>query len=130
MSQEDLKINREARKVLVKHWLDLGRLSIRTSLGKLMIRGFLERIRGVKEDLSPSIVTEIFARIKRIKGVTRMTIDLDNWKNDEGHWIKVEKTNRGMMAVTASQAAGAAYSSNDQPKKEDEEKEEDKNQPS
>ncbi|MCK5850974.1 MAG: hypothetical protein KAH23_08665 [Kiritimatiellae bacterium] len=126
MSQEDLKINREARKVLVKHWLDLGRLSIRTSLGKLIIRGFLERIRGVKEDLTPALVTEIFNRIKRINGVVRMTIDLDNWKNDEGLWVKVEKTNRGMISSSSTQAGGGTYSPN-QPKKKDEE---DKDQPS
>ena len=101
MSQEDLKINREVRKVLVKHWLDLGRMSIRTAQGKLMMRGFMERIRGVKEDLTPVIVNDIFNRIKRINGITRMTIDIDNWKNEDGQWVKVDKTSRGLLPTSS-----------------------------
>ena len=117
MSQEDLRINRDVRKILVKHWLDLGRLSIRSSLGRLMIRGSLERIRGVKEELTPPIVNEMFRKIKQIKNVVRMSVELDNWANDDGRWVPVDKGRKAGMP-------GASHTTGTDPKKDPKKKQE------
>lgn len=107
MSQDDLRINRDVRKILVKHWLDLGRLSVRSSLGRLMIRGSLERIRGVKEELTPAIVNEMFRKIKQIDGVVRMNVELDNWANDDGRWVPAEKGRTGLLPPQSSSTGGS-----------------------
>ena len=84
----DLDVNRQIRRVLVKHWLDLGRLSIRTSSGHVTIRGFLRRIPGSQGELTANIVESIFAEINRIKDVGRCTVDLTNWINASGSWME------------------------------------------
>ena len=88
MSQTDLDINRAVRTVLVKHWIDLGRLSVRSSDGKLYIRGSLNRIAGINEELTSSIVDAMFAEIKRIKTIRQVYPALENWSNDTGSWSK------------------------------------------
>jgi hypothetical protein len=35
MEMIDLDINRGVRRVLVKHWIDLGRISVRTTRGRV-----------------------------------------------------------------------------------------------
>lgn len=92
MSVADLDTNRQVRKVFVKHWLDLGRLSIRSSKGKVWIRGSLTRISGVRGELTTPIVDVVFSDIKRIKAVRTLTIELDNWANDDGRWVPVTKS--------------------------------------
>ena len=119
MSQDDLRINRDVRRILVKHWLDLGRLSVRSSLGRLMIRGSLERIRGVKEELTPAIVNEMFRKMNHIDGVARLNIELDNWSNDDGRWVPVDRARTGMLGSQSSAGAGAA--SSEQARKKEEE---------
>jgi len=89
MSQADLDINRAVRSVLVKHWIDLGRLSVRSTDGKLYIRGALSRIAGVNEELTSSIVDAMFTEIKRIRNLRQVYPLLENWTNDSGSWSQV-----------------------------------------
>jgi hypothetical protein len=86
MSQADLDVNRHVRTVLVRHWIDLGRIAIRSMDGKLWIHGSLHRIGGVNEELTASIVQTMFEEIKRIRNVRHILANLDNWTNDSGAW--------------------------------------------
>jgi len=92
MSQVDLDINRCVRTVLVKHWIDLGRLSVRSNDGKLYIRGALQRIAGVNEELTSAIVDSMFAEMKRIRNVRQVYPALENWSNDTGSWTPIGGT--------------------------------------
>jgi hypothetical protein len=87
----DLDINRHIRKTFVKHWIDLGKLSIRTTKGKIAIHGYLDRIAGSQERLSSSVVDAMFDEIERINGVERLIIELSNWVNSEGRWQPIER---------------------------------------
>lgn len=89
MSQIDLDINRAVRTVLVKHWIDLGRLSVRSTDGKLYIRGALSRIAGINEELTSAIVDAMFSEIKRIRNLRQVYPLLENWTNDSGSWCQV-----------------------------------------
>jgi hypothetical protein len=89
MSQADLDINRGVRSILVKHWIDLGRLSVRNNDGKLYIRGALVRISGAGEDLTTPIVSAIFEEIGRIRDVRQVYPALENWSNDSGGWTPI-----------------------------------------
>ncbi|MFC1499305.1 hypothetical protein ACFLS1_12660 [Verrucomicrobiota bacterium] len=91
MRQDDLNVNREIRRVLVRHWIDLGRLSVRTISGNTYIHGSLIRIEGFKDDLTTPIVNAIFNEMKRIRNLSHMRIELDNWANNAGSWIPQDK---------------------------------------
>lgn len=86
MSQADLETNRNIRRVFVKHFIDLGTMSVRSANGKVTIRGKLARIAGVEEKLTTAIVEVIFHDIRRLPAVTRLDITLDNWTNESGRW--------------------------------------------
>jgi len=91
MSQADLEINRDVRKVLVRHWIDLGKLSCRSANGRLSVRGALYRIAGVREELTGAIVEMIFADLKKIRGVVNITPEIENWSMAMGKWRLIEK---------------------------------------
>ena len=86
----DLDINRHVRKVLIRHWIDLGRVFFRSMHGAVTIRGTLERIAGISEALTPTIVESIFTELNRIPDVKRVTSDLANWAQDAGAWQRVD----------------------------------------
>ena len=75
-TQSDLDINRGVRRILVKHWIDLGRISVRSSQGRLLIRGSLLRIPGTTQELTTPIVDAIFYDIQRLRGVKHLTAHL------------------------------------------------------
>jgi hypothetical protein len=89
--QNDLDVTRNVRRVLVKHWIDLGRLSIRAIRGHVLIHGFLQRIPGLKEELTTPIVEAMFLEIKRVPGFQRMTPQIVNWINEGGRWMPAVK---------------------------------------
>ena len=89
--QSDLELNRAVRRVFVKHWVDLGRISVRSAKGNVLIRGRLMRIAGTKDELTTPITEHIFEEIQRIKGVRRLTVNLDNWIKEGGFWRPYER---------------------------------------
>lgn len=89
-TQGELEATRDVRRVMVRHWIDLGRLSIRCQGGRLMLYGLLQRVPGVTEPLTPPIVESIFQQVKRINGVRSVSAHLENWTNQGGMWRLVE----------------------------------------
>jgi hypothetical protein len=85
----DLEFNRKARSVLVRHWIDLGYISIRSVNGRITVRGNLKRVFGRQEELTPTHVSNIFAEIKRAIGVKSVTPALENWTFSNGTWQQV-----------------------------------------
>lgn len=86
MNRTDLEINRDIRRVLVRHWIDLGQLSVRSTGGRVNVRGRLQRIEGRSEELTSSIVERIATEIRRIPGVGGVSIELANWTSGGGTW--------------------------------------------
>lgn len=125
--QTDLEANRNVRRIFVRHWIDLGRLSIRTYQGKLSIRGSLQRIGGRDEELTTAIVEAMFAEIKRVPSVQRMTAELENWTNDAGRWIPFERVPlRKPVIITRPPEAPAVVYELDKDLEEDQSSAEDK----
>lgn len=102
-SAQDLEINRGIRRVFVKHWIDLGRLSIRTGAGRAIIRGTLQRIPGAGGELTPAIVENMFHEMERLPGVERVTSDLSNWNNSGGAWRPTADTSAMAKRAAAMQ---------------------------
>lgn len=91
----DLDINRAVRRILIKHWIDLGRIAVRSTRGRLMIYGNLKRITGRDEPLGPPVVEAIFHDIQRINGVVAVGAHLDNWTNEGGRWREFVRPGTG-----------------------------------
>ena len=89
MGAADLEFNRKARSVLVRHWIDLGYISIRSVKGRITVRGTLKRVFGRHEELTPTHVSNIFAEIKRAVGVKSVTPALENWTFSNGTWQEI-----------------------------------------
>jgi hypothetical protein len=74
----DLEINCRVRRVLVRHWIDLGKVSVRTSRGVVSLNGSLLRLPHVAADVDAATPAGIFEEIKRIPDVRRLQLNLDN----------------------------------------------------
>ncbi len=88
----DLDINRAVRRVLVKHWVDLGRISVRSTRGRVIIYGNLRRIEGQHSPLSSTIVDAMLYEIGRIKEVRSVKGRFENWICEGGCWRAFERT--------------------------------------
>jgi len=91
-SQTDLDISRQIRRLMVRHWIDLGRLSIRSTGGRVLLCGTFKRIDGVNDPLTTPIVEGIFRDIRQAKNVRFVGAHLENWTNAGGMWRPVEGT--------------------------------------
>ena len=85
----DLEINCAVRKVLVRHWIDLGRISVRTSAGVITLSGALDKLPNVDAPLTSSSVEEMIAEIRRVFSVRRIQPVLSNWTELDGMWKPV-----------------------------------------
>ena len=77
---ERMEIFRQVRVVLVRHMIDIGRLSIQISMSRVNLSGSLCRLPGVTTDLTPAIIRTMFSELGMIKGIRRVDADFDNWK--------------------------------------------------
>jgi len=100
------EIYRQIRVVLVRHLIDLGRLMIEISSNALYLRGTLERLPGVKAELTPEIIAVIVAELGRIPGIPRVEPRLDNWLwTQEGRAWKLRRPGAGVPQVLAEDKA-------------------------
>jgi hypothetical protein len=86
-----MEIYRQVRVVLVRHLIDIGRLSIQISMQHLQLHGSLCRLPGVTTAFTPEIIYAIFGELGRIKGIRKVDGDFDNWRQVDGTtWVAVE----------------------------------------
>ena len=74
----DMEINCRVRRVLVRHWIDLNKLSVRTSRCVISLSGSLMRLPHTASDAGAATPAAIFEDIKRIPDVRRLQLNLDN----------------------------------------------------
>jgi hypothetical protein len=87
----DLDINCRVRRVLVRHWIDLGRISVRTTCGVVRLSGSLVRLPNGGPALDPATVAGIVTEVRRIPDVRRTHASFDNWVESSGSWTSVVK---------------------------------------
>jgi hypothetical protein len=75
-----MEIFRHIRVVLVRHMIDIGRLSIQISMNRVHLHGSLCRLPGVTTELTPTILRTIFSELGMIRGIRRVDGDFDNWQ--------------------------------------------------
>lgn len=86
----DLEVTRGVRRLLVKHWIDLGRISVRTTRGNVYLYGNLRRLADHDIQLSPRALENMFQEMARIKGANRINPHFENWICDSVTWRKRE----------------------------------------
>ena len=74
----DLEINCRVRRVLVRHWIDLGKVTVRTSRCVVSLSGSLMRLPHTAPGVDAATPAIIFEEIKRIPDVRRLQLHLDN----------------------------------------------------
>lgn len=80
---ERMEIFRQIRVVLVRHMIDIGRLSIQITMSRVSLCGSLCRLPGVTMELTPSIIRTIFSELGMIHGIRRVEGDFENWKQTD-----------------------------------------------
>ncbi len=75
---------RQVRIVLVRHFIDMGRLTISPGGTSVRLHGSLCRMPGVEAPLTPDVVGVILGEIGRVPGVRRVDVDFDNWQPTDG----------------------------------------------
>lgn len=85
----DLEINCAARRVLVRHWIDLGKAALRTTNGVLTVHGTLDKLPHANGPLTPSVLAELASELRRIPDVRRVTLNFTNWVEHQGRWDRV-----------------------------------------
>ena len=75
----DLDINCRVRRVLVRHWIDLGKMSSRTTRCVVTLSGSLMRLPHINAEVDSATPAAILEEIRRIPDVRRIQINLDNW---------------------------------------------------
>ena len=94
-ASSDLDTNRQVRQILVRHWIDLGRLSLRSIGVTVYLRGSLLRLPGVNQALLPQHIQALFQEIRRCPAVKRALPEFDNWSYDEATSQWRMKSGRG-----------------------------------
>ena len=109
-----IEIYRQIRVVLVRHLVDIGRLSIQISASHLHLHGSLCRLPGVTAALTPEIVQSIFSELGRIQGIRRVDGDFDNWRQSDkggGSWMPLAA--KKIISTTAGPASTGTYTIKD-----------------
>ena len=77
---ERMELYRQIRVVLVRHMIDIGRLSIQISMNRVTLRGSMCRLPGVTTELTSTIIRTIFSELGLIRGIRRVNGEFDNWQ--------------------------------------------------
>jgi hypothetical protein len=106
------EIYRQVRVVLVRHMIDIGRLSIQISAHHLHLHGSLCRLPGVTAALTPEIVHSIFSELGRVQGIRRADGEFDNWRQvDEtgATWVPVEIHKLPVPSAGSGSSSGGTF---------------------
>ncbi len=80
-----LDITKAVRKVLVKNWLDLGKVRIQVAGKTVIIRGRLTKSRD-DDPVDGMFIEGLETALRGIKGVKLFRWNLNDWVHDRGQW--------------------------------------------
>jgi hypothetical protein len=90
---EDWEINCQVRAYLVKWWIDIKKLDIRTIGGVVYIKGsirFKETAR-LEEDEKPNALLHIERDLHKMQGVKDVKLQFTNWAKHEDEWVRTKE---------------------------------------
>ena len=105
-----LETNRDVRRILVSHWIDLGHLSIRSVRNTVHIRGIMQRLPGAESELSAATLEAAYRQIGSVPNVRHVNLDLENWTRNSatGAWEPVGDRQKKKTPGPGSEAGETA----------------------
>ncbi len=73
------------RRVLVKNWLDMGKIRIQVAGSTVIIRGRIVKSRA-DEPVSGMVIEDLDTQVRATKGVKNLRWALEDWAHDRGKW--------------------------------------------
>ena len=85
------------RRTLVRHWIDLDRLTILPVRETVIVSGeFRVNRPDTNREATASLLSILEEELRRCHGVKRVRFDLENWTRDDlGEWVPVNKGRQG-----------------------------------
>jgi hypothetical protein len=80
-----LEIQAAIRRMLVAHWIDVGKINVQVTSGTALLRGQLLRVQD-GEPITPLAIEELEHKLSRVNGVKHVRWRLENWVQDRGKW--------------------------------------------
>jgi hypothetical protein len=88
-----MKINSMVRSVLSRHWVDMQKVSYASFRGAVRLQGELAYLGGRCPGMEIGRFEQIEQEIRRLSGVNRVNVDLDNVQRTKtGKWELVRTT--------------------------------------
>ena len=95
MSVEDNNITAAVRRILASYWIDLTRLSIRTTRGTIYMSGNIRRMTFEHSEMDEKFLRQIDGDLRMVDKVRNVSYDLDNWELDDlDVWHRIDPEER------------------------------------
>jgi len=85
----NVDLTKAVRTVLIKNWLDVGKIRLQIAGGNVIIRGRLAKSRN-DEPVTGLFIEHLEQTIRATKGVKNLRWILEGWEYDRGHWNERE----------------------------------------
>lgn len=89
---QDWEINCQVRSYLVKWWIDIKKLDIRTIGGVVYIKGAIRFKEGrLQENEESNAILHIEKDLRKMQGVKGVKLEFTNWAKCEDGWVRVKE---------------------------------------
>ena len=80
-----IDITKSIRQILVKNWLDMGKIRIQVAGKTVIIRGRLTKSRD-DDPVTGQYIEGLETALRGVKGVKNFRWNLDDWVHERGAW--------------------------------------------
>ncbi|MEN8150227.1 MAG: BON domain-containing protein [Planctomycetota bacterium] len=81
----NVDLTKAVRTILIKNWLDVGKVRLQVAGGNVIIRGRLARSRD-DQPVNGLFIEQLEQAIRGTKGVKNVRWILEGWEFDRGQW--------------------------------------------
>jgi hypothetical protein len=81
-----VETTKAVRTILVKSWLDMGKIKIQVAGKTVIIRGRLTKSRADDDPVNGMFIEQLEQKISNLKEVKFIRWSLDDWKHERGQW--------------------------------------------
>ena len=86
----NVDLTKAIRTILIKNWLDVGKIRLQIAGGNVIIRGRLARSRD-DQPVNGLFIEQLEQAIRSTKGVKNLRWILEGWDFDRGKWNASEE---------------------------------------
>ncbi|MCU0724489.1 MAG: hypothetical protein MUE73_01670 [Planctomycetes bacterium] len=86
----DVDLTSAVRKILVKNWIDMGKVRLQVAGKTVILRGQVRKSGEGHDPVNGLFLEELERQIMAAKGVRFVRWILEDWKQDRGKWVPGE----------------------------------------